>query len=246
MNSDRIANRITDLLKLTGVSDKHAIEELTDHYLTHIEEEIERGVNSQKAVRETYQEIANLDTSHFAEEKKKKSKKGWLALFALGALLSILFWQIGTRSSDASQNTMYKKELAHTAPPAGSPIANHDLDVSSGFGMRLNPINKVKALHKGIDIRAKLGTPVVSTGDGVVKEAGYKPKAGNYITIQHGGNYITNYFHLSEIQVESCQKVKAGQVIGKVGNSGMTMGTHLHYEVLKDKVPVNPLTYILP
>ena len=83
MNSERIAHRITDLLKLAGVKDSQTVEELTDHYLTHIEEEIKRGVNAQKAVREAYQDVANLDTSNFNANHSNAQKKGFFLFFLL-------------------------------------------------------------------------------------------------------------------------------------------------------------------
>jgi len=246
MISDRIANRITDLIKLAGVSDKGTIDELKDHYLTRIEEEIRRGVNSQKAVRETYQEIANLDGSQFVENQKRRDKRGLFLFFLI--FIGLAFYLFQYSQDDVVDQTLAKtsKEISRAIPPSGSPILQPDLVVSSEFGMRLNPLNKQTSLHKGIDIKAKIGTPVVSTGKGQVKEAGYNPKAGNYVTIKHNGNFITNYFHLSSISVTADECVAQGQEIGKVGNSGLSMSPHLHYEVLKDEVPVNPREYIEP
>jgi len=246
MNSDRIVNRINDLLKLTGVKDSHTIEELTDHYLTHIEEEVKRGVNSQKAIRETYQEIANLDTSQFLVQQRRQDKKGLFVFILLFVGIAFYFLHQNQEVGNDTVDTAPTQEISVTNPLTGVPIQQSNLKVSSEFGMRLNPLSKEKALHKGIDIRAKIGTPVLSTGNGFVKEAGYKPQAGIYVSIQHEGNFTTNYFHLSSLSVTSNEEVKAGQMIGKVGNTGMSMNPHLHYEVLKDEVPVNPREYIEP
>ncbi len=246
MNSNRIAHRITDLLKLAGVSDTHAIEELTDHYLSHIEEEMKRGVNAQQAVRETYQEIANLDTSQFIEKQNTHSKRGLFLFFLLFVGIAFyLFYQ----KQNPKQDQVISQQIEYISlinPPTGTPIQQSNLKVSSEFGLRSNPIGQQRKLHKGIDIRAKIGTAVLSTGDGIVKEAGYKRLAGNYITIQHDRNFITKYYHLSHISVKSNEEVKEGQVIGKVGNSGLSLMPHLHYEILKDKIPVDPREYIKP
>lgn len=245
MNSDRIVNRITDLLKLKGISDNQSIEELTDHYLTHIEEEVMRGVNSQKAVRETYQDIANLDSSQF-NTHNVNDKRGLFLFFILFVGLAFYFFQ---PQHDADHALLMKNppsKISIINPPTGSPLQLDKLRVTSEFGMRNNPFAKRRQHHRGIDIKAKMGTGVLSSGNGIVKEAGYKPKAGNYITIQHDGNYITKYFHLSHISVSFNDIVTEGQLIGKVGNSGMSIMPHLHYEVLKDEVPVNPRAYIEP
>jgi len=246
MNSNRIENRITDLIKLTGVSDAHAIEELTDHYLSRIEEEVRLGVNSQKAVRETYQEIANLDTSHFTEEKNRQDKRGLLLFLLIFIGIAFYLFQYNPEPNQSETTQEQTAEISAINPPIGSPILQSKLQISSEFGLRLNPLAQERELHKGIDIRARIGTPVLSTGNGTVKEAGFKPQAGNYIIIQHDGNYLTKYYHLSYISVRSNETVNEGHVIGKVGNSGLSLMPHLHYEVLKNDVPVNPRGIIEP
>ncbi|MEM9546136.1 MAG: M23 family metallopeptidase [Bacteroidota bacterium] len=246
MNSDRIANRITDLIKLAGISQQEVIDELKDHYLTRIEEEVRLGVNSQKAIRETYQEIANLDGSQFVDAKLKKHKRG--LFFLLLMFVSMAFYLFGP-SHKIKENQKVEKEISEVVsidPPMGSPIEQSLFNVSSEFGLRMHPKSKKKSLHRGIDILAKIGTPVLSTGDGKVTKAGFTPKAGKFVMIQHDGNYITKYFHLSDISVVVNQSVSEGEIIGKVGNSGVSMGPHLHYEVLKDEIPLNPREIINP
>lgn len=255
MNSNRIANRINDLLKMTGITDKQTLEELSDHYLTHIEEEVKRGVNSQKAVRETFQEIANIDISNF-EPRKKTSHRKWLILITL-ILLGLgcyfnhspketLKKDVVVETQQISKNEINKGIDKTIAPPKGFPIQQSEFDITSEFGFRIHPIRKQKQLHKGIDIRAKKGTPVLSTGEGKILEAGYKEKAGKYISIQHPGNYITKYYHLSDISVVAGVEVQEGQEIGKVGSSGLSLNPHLHYEILKNEVPVNPREILKP
>lgn len=246
MHSDRITNRITDLLKLSGVSDKQTIEELTDHYLSHIEEEVKRGVNSQRAVRETYQEIANLDTSLFAENQEQKNKRGMLLFFLLFIGIAFYLFQQNPLKTKRVLQLAAVESSTEIRPPMGFPVLQANYDITSEFGFRVNPVYKRKVKHSGIDIRAKIGTPVLATGSGVVTESGYKPRAGNFIILQHEGNFLTKYYHLSSIDVNTNEKVRAGQLIGKVGNTGKSTGPHLHYEVLKDNVPLNPRKYIRP
>ena len=246
MKSDRIAHRITDLLKLSGLQDEQAVEEMTDHYLTHIEEEIKRGVNAQKAVRETYQEVANFDASHFHPDDNSRQKRGLLVFFILFVGLAFYFF-FNQDKTDLHQEQFinFDKSTALT-PPKGLPLKQSELKVTSNFGLRMNPKNKEKVLHKGIDFKAKLGTPVFSTGDGVVCEAGYSAKSGNYISIKHNDQFVTKYLHLEKFNVAKNEIVKEGDMIGKVGNSGMSILPHLHYEIIKDEVPVDPEIYINP
>lgn len=244
MNSDRITHRITDLLKLAGVVDERTVEELTDHYLTHIEEEVKRGVNAQKAVRETYQDIAHLDTSHFIEKPSYADRKGLLFFFLIFVSIGFYLFQQYLDPTQDIQAQGQKESIAYVSPPMGSPILQANYHISSEFGIRLNPVIKQKVMHRGIDIQAKIGTPVLATGNGIVKECGFKPKAGNYIIIQHDSNFTTKFYHLSDINVKVKEKIRERQMIGKVGNSGNSIMPHLHYEVLKDEVPVNPRTFI--
>jgi len=129
--------------------------------------------------------------------------------------------------------------------PSIIPIANKDLKrIGSGFGYRIHPILHVLKLHTGVDLSADRGTPIYSSGDGVVVQAsatsgGY----GNCIRINHGYSYLTLYGHLSKIIVSAGQKVKRGQLIGLVGSTGRATGPHLHYEVRINGTPVNPVNF---
>ena len=94
-----------------------------------------------------------------------------------------------------------------------------------------------------LPISADIGTPVYATGDGTVELAGWNKGYGNSIDISHGYNYLTRYAHLSEILVRQGQKVRRGDMIGKVGNTGKSTGPHLHYEVRLHGQPQNPVNY---
>ncbi|MGB0459378.1 MAG: peptidoglycan DD-metalloendopeptidase family protein [Porticoccaceae bacterium] len=119
--------------------------------------------------------------------------------------------------------------------------------ISSGFNLRRkHPIHKKIKAHRGVDYAAPTGTPVYSSGDGRVLEAGYTKANGNYVFIQHGQTYITKYIHLHRKKVRTGQSVKQRQVIGTVGATGYATGPHLHYEFLVNGVHRNPRTVSLP
>ncbi|HVT61770.1 MAG TPA: M23 family metallopeptidase [Thermoanaerobaculia bacterium] len=117
--------------------------------------------------------------------------------------------------------------------------------LTSGFGIRSDPMTHGPGIHQGIDIAAAAGQPVQAAADGVVMLAAATGGYGQAIFISHGFGLSTRYGHLSEIGVHSGQRVRRGEVIGRVGNSGRSTGSHLHYEVRQDGAPVNPLAYIL-
>ncbi|MCM1490328.1 MAG: M23 family metallopeptidase [Muribaculum sp.] len=127
--------------------------------------------------------------------------------------------------------------------PSVLPIHRNDFTMSSGYGYRRDPIYGTPKFHEGLDFAAATGTPVFATGDADVEVAERKPGFGNCIDLNHGYNYKTRYAHLSQILVKPGQKVKRGELIGKVGSTGKSTGSHLHYEVLFKGEPQNPVNY---
>jgi murein DD-endopeptidase MepM/ murein hydrolase activator NlpD len=129
--------------------------------------------------------------------------------------------------------------------PAIQPVSNKDLKrLASGFGMRIHPIYKIAKMHTGLDFTADIGTEIYATGDGVVesiesKYSGY----GQHVIINHGFGYESLYAHMSRVAVRPGQKVRRGQIIGYVGNTGTSTGPHLHYEVMKNGEKVDPSFY---
>jgi murein DD-endopeptidase MepM/ murein hydrolase activator NlpD len=115
----------------------------------------------------------------------------------------------------------------------------------SCFGFRRDPINRRIKMHEGYDIANKIGTPVHAAADGVVVFAGIESGYGNMITVDHGYGISTNYAHLSAILVHEGDNVRRGQKIGLMGSTGRSIGSHLHYEVRINRVPVDPGNYIL-
>jgi hypothetical protein len=140
---------------------------------------------------------------------------------------------IESKSQDEVVQLAVKKELLFAAIPAIQPVSNKELiRLSSGFGMRFHPIYKVKKMHPGIDFSAPIGTPIYATADGVVDRlnvsfSGY----GKTIEVDHGFGYRSRYAHMNGFAVSKGQKVKLGELIGYVGNTGLSTAPHLHYEV---------------
>lgn len=116
--------------------------------------------------------------------------------------------------------------------------------VTSGFGPRRSPFGSGVEFHKGIDISARYGKAVSAPADGLVVRSGYEPMDGNAIRIEHGHGFSTAYLHLSKIAVKRGSRVKKGEIIGYVGDSGRSTGSHLHYSVFVNNLPVNPQKYL--
>jgi len=129
--------------------------------------------------------------------------------------------------------------------PAIMPIANKDLKrTASGWGYRFHPIYKIRKFHYGMDFTSPRGTEIYATADGVVSRVqSIKRGYGNNVIIDHGYGYKTLYGHMSKFNVIEGQKVKRGDVIGYVGNTGTSTGPHLHYEVHHNDKKVNPMNY---
>jgi len=129
--------------------------------------------------------------------------------------------------------------------PAIQPVANKNLKrMASGYGYRIHPIYKTRKMHYGMDFSAKIGTEIYATGDGVISKVKRSKRGyGNYVKINHGFGYETLYAHMSKYIVKKGQKVKRGEVIGYVGNTGISTAPHLHYEVRKDNKKINPVNF---
>ena len=138
----------------------------------------------------------------------------------------------------------HKSEML-AAIPAIQPVSNKNLSrMASGFGPRIDPIYKTKKFHAGMDFSAKTGTPIYATGNGkVIRVRKSRKGYGNHVKIDHGYGYITLYAHMQKYIVKKGQKVKRGEVIGYVGNTGKSVAPHLHYEVHKNGKKVNPVNF---
>lgn len=134
-------------------------------------------------------------------------------------------------------NKLKENQKLYSAIPAIKPCSG---TINDGFGMRMHPILHIKQMHEGIDFTTDIGTPVYATGDGVIDFVGNKEGFGLVVEIDHGFGYETVYGHLSRTLVQEGQKVTRGKEIALSGNSGLSTGPHLHYEVHHDGVALNP------
>lgn len=152
---------------------------------------------------------------------------------------------VQSKSFDEVFELAKRKEELIASIPAIQPISNKDLRrIGSYYGYRTDPFYKVSKFHEGIDFTAPIGTEIYATGDGVVKTIEYSRRGyGNMIIINHGFGYETVYAHMSKMNIKAGQKVKRGQVIGFVGNTGKSTAPHVHYEVRKNGTTVDPINF---
>lgn len=152
---------------------------------------------------------------------------------------------IESKSQDEIVQKAENKEKLFAAIPAIQPIANENLiALASGFGMRVHPIYKVKKMHTGIDFAAPIGTPIYATADGKIEEVSVRFSGyGKMIIIDHGFGYKTRYAHMHDFAVRQGQNIKRGELIGYVGDTGLSTAPHLHYEVFMNGEFINPVHY---
>ncbi len=153
---------------------------------------------------------------------------------------------IESKSYDDIVKLAKSKDKMLASMPAIQPISNKELTrLASGFGMRIHPIHKIRKRHTGIDFTAPQGTPIYTTGDGIIKTV--RTSLGGYgkeIEIDHGYGFVTKYAHMSKFNVKKGQKVKRGDCIGYVGSTGSSTGPHVHYEIIKEGKKINPAPYL--
>lgn len=148
------------------------------------------------------------------------------------------------RVEKISLTTKAKRLMFHLIPN-GRPVAQFS-GISSKFGWRKHPVTGNREYHKGIDYRGKKGEPILATADGVVEFAGYHKSSGygNLIIVNHAFGFRTLFGHLNKVAVKNGQFVRKGEVIGHMGNTGLSTGTHLHYEVSFVQRALNPTPFV--
>ena len=151
---------------------------------------------------------------------------------------------IQAKSYDELLELAKTQEVRMENLPAIQPVMNKDLKrTASGYGMRIDPVYHVRRFHAGMDFSAPVGTDVFATGNARVIFTGWKQGYGNTVELDHGFGYTTLYAHLYKIIVKTGQKVKRGDVVALVGNTGKSTGPHLHYEVRYQNKPVDPRNF---
>ena len=152
---------------------------------------------------------------------------------------------IQSKSLDEIELLAKNKESLLSSIPSIQPVNSSDLRrMASGFGYRIDPFTKARRMHFGMDFSAKRGTPIYATGDGTVSRADSRAAGfGKHVRIDHGFGYVTIYAHMDRYVVVKGDKVKRGDLIGYVGSSGRSVAPHLHYEIVKDGVKINPINF---
>lgn len=140
------------------------------------------------------------------------------------------------------EQLILQRELRRQTLPDGRPVQRGFL--SSGFGMRQDPLSGETSFHRGVDFAGNAGDLVVAVGAGVVTFAGYKPGYGYMVDITHGDGYVTRYAHNARVLVRQGETVARGQRVAVMGSTGRSTGPHVHFEVLRNGSAVNPLSYI--
>jgi murein DD-endopeptidase MepM/ murein hydrolase activator NlpD len=142
----------------------------------------------------------------------------------------------------ALENLLLDRKLNAAVTPSGWPVEGGW--ISSGFGLRADPFNGHQSQHDGVDIASNMGSPILAVGDGVVSHSGEKAGYGLLVEITHESGLITRYAHTSAVLVRVGDRVQKGQAISMVGTSGRSTGPHLHFEVVRNGIPVNPMRYL--
>lgn len=163
----------------------------------------------------------------------------WMGMDALGREL-----YLQSLSFDQLEKLAMDKDLMAEVVPAIMPVDQKIVREVSRFGNRVNPVTGRYIIHEGMDFAGKTGTPIYATGTGLVVDQRSQSGYGLQVVIDHGFGYRTRYAHLSKILVQPGQLVKRGELIGEMGNTGRSTGTHLHYEVIYRGKAVDPINYI--
>jgi murein DD-endopeptidase MepM/ murein hydrolase activator NlpD len=163
---------------------------------------------------------------------------------ALDAMLDSMDAQIDDRRRQltALQNLIMTRELARQIVPGGRPVESGY--ISSLYGQRTDPFDGNQASHHGIDFAGAAGSEVLAVADGIVSHTGLDGGYGRMVEVTHGNGYVTRYAHNAKILVKQGQTVKRGEAIALMGSTGRSTGTHVHFEVLRNGKPMNPLSFV--
>jgi murein DD-endopeptidase MepM/ murein hydrolase activator NlpD len=166
-----------------------------------------------------------------------------LSLPQLLTLLEGTNKQLSQRSDafNVLENALLEKTLKARQIPTAQPV---DGVTGSGYGSRVDPFTGRAAFHQGIDFNAPSGTDIHAAAGGVVLTSEWHPGFGNLVEVEHGNDLITRYAHASKVMVKAGDLVKRGQKIAEVGSTGRSTGPHLHFEVLVNGVPQNPMSFL--
>lgn len=220
----------------------------TSNYLAVLLQNIEKETATSNSLYSYFnQSVIKKRIDMITKKPTAKVYKLTYSVFIMGATsLCLAFTKPNTTEKLLPSTTPQLTKEFVLDPPTLFPVQGKSKkDISSIYGKRRNPLkNGKKMMHNGIDIKAPIGTPVIATADGVIAKAADQNKWGNLIVIEHSDGYQTWYAHLQKFNVTKNQSVKKGDVIGYVGNTGASLGAHLHYEVHYKEAQVNPINFI--
>lgn len=208
----------------------------------------ERYDNLQRKVKQTNEQLASLQS--LADEVTtaygvKKQLAGSSDLVEEAPLVPTMretlaeFNYLRTTNLSSQRNIFSRGDL--NVLPSAWPVNGR---LMGGYGVRSDPFSGEGAMHTGVDISAPEGTPVHATADGIIIHSGWNGGYGRCVIIDHGNNYQTWYAHLSRTDVIEGQEIRQGEILGAVGSSGHSTGSHLHYEVRIGSTPVNPYRFL--
>ncbi|MFT7898986.1 peptidoglycan DD-metalloendopeptidase family protein [Tenacibaculum ascidiaceicola] len=220
----------------------------TSNYLAVLLQNIEKETATSNSLYSYFnQSVIKKRIDMITKKPTAKVYKFTYSVFIMGAAsLCLAFTKPNTTEKLLPSTTPQLAKEFVLNPPTLFPVQGKSKkDISSTYGKRRNPLkNGKKMMHNGIDIKAPIGTPVIATADGVIAKAADQDKWGNLIVIEHSDGYQTWYAHLQKFNVTKNQSVKKGDIIGYVGNTGASLGAHLHYEVHYKEAQVNPINFI--
>lgn len=208
-------------------------------------QEIEKAYKTLKTQDELLQKSIQ-ETKEHLKEKKQELEEISDSLSEIEELMGLKTIENADLQERVNITKLTSKQRATLLEliPSGSPVEYHG--ITSKFGYRIHPLTHKREFHKGSDMKAKRNTPVYATANGIVEWAAYHKRSGfgNLIILVHLYGFKTYFAHLKKIVVKSGQYVKKGELIGYTGNSGISNGPHLHYEVRFIQRPLNPYWFI--
>lgn len=227
------------------LADRSAILSEVDlaEYLMSIRKQIELAVPSMLISEFYFQSIKN----RINMLTKKRTSMFGLTTYALVLPIILILLMAFSSQRDFQIETQGENGVNQEPITLGLPIDKaNEFVLESGYGERMHPVLGVKRLHTGIDLIANEGVPVISAQDGVVVKAHLADAWGNIIVVRHEGTYSTSYSHLKSMKVKVGNSVKKGQVIGLVGNTGLSTKYHLHFELLENNKAIDPIAFLPP
>lgn len=187
-------------------------------------------------------QAANQSATGSEDEKFRKLFSSWQNLEE-GTVPALAAVAEAAGQAGLTASTLNARRIAREVSiPSRSPLDS--MRLTSGYGMRTPPVLGQRRGHKGVDLAAPTGTPIVATADGLISRASWFSTYGLFVSIEHGGELQTRYAHMSRLNVAEGQRVRKGEVIGFVGSTGRSTGPHLHYEVRVRGKAVNPVPYM--